>query len=112
MVFDTSKVIKSGLILTLLTVVGFVWWSTSVELSSASIAKGVVVVESKRKPVQHLEGGYVKQIFVREGQHVEVGQVLVELSNSRAEADFQRLDLKLIFVRVSETPIKSAVGRT
>lgn len=96
MVFDTSKVIRNGIILTLVTTVGFVWWSTSVDLSSASIARGVVVVESKRKQVQHLEGGYVKQIYVREGQHVEQGDVLVELSNSRAEADFQRLTLKSI----------------
>ncbi|MFH0261421.1 HlyD family type I secretion periplasmic adaptor subunit [Vibrio barjaei] len=107
MVFDTSKVIKSGVVLTLLTVFGFVWWSTSVELSSASIAKGVVVVESKRKPVQHLEGGYVKQIFVREGQHVEVGEVLVELSNSRAEADFQRLDLKLMSLEFQKRRLKA-----
>lgn len=96
MVFDTSKVIRNGIILTLVTTVGFIWWSTSVDLSSASIARGVVVVESKRKQVQHLEGGYVKQIYVREGQHVEQGDVLVELSNSKAEADFQRLTLKSI----------------
>lgn len=96
MIFDTSKVVTKGIILSLITTVGFVWWATSVDLSAASIARGVLVVESKRKQVQHLEGGWVKQVYVKEGQHIKAGDVLLELSNSRAEADFQRLTLKSI----------------
>ncbi|MGV2987108.1 HlyD family type I secretion periplasmic adaptor subunit [Vibrio sp. E150_011] len=96
MIFDTSKVVRKGIILSLITTVGFVWWATSVDLSAASIARGVLVVESKRKQVQHLEGGWVKQVYVKEGQHIKAGDVLLELSNSRAEADFQRLTLKAI----------------
>ncbi|MGF1776320.1 HlyD family type I secretion periplasmic adaptor subunit [Vibrio nomapromontoriensis] len=96
MVFDTANVVKKGIILSLLTTIGFVWWATSVDLSAASIARGVLVVESKRKQVQHLEGGWVKQVYVKEGQSIKVGDVLLELSNSKAEADFQRLMLKSI----------------
>ena len=96
MVFDTKSVIRKGIILSLVTTVGFVWWAVSVDLSAASIARGVLVVESKRKQVQHLEGGWVKQVYVKEGQSVQAGDVLLELSNSRAEADFQRLILKSI----------------
>lgn len=106
MVFDTGKVIKKGIVLSLLTTVGFIWWATQIELSATSIAKGVLVVESKRKQIQHLEGGYVKNIFVAEGQHVDVGQVLVELSNSRAEADFQRLTLKAISLEYQQRRLK------
>ena len=38
---------------------------------------GKVVVDTKRKAVQHMTGGTIKEIFVREGDFVEEGQLLI-----------------------------------
>lgn len=88
--FSTRRLIITGLVVLLVTVGGFITWSMSMALSSASVAYGSLVVESKRKQIQHLQGGWVKQVFVIEGQQVEVGQPLIELSDIKAEADYRR----------------------
>lgn len=88
--FSTRKLIVAGLSILFVTVGGFLIWAMNMPLSSASVAQGSLVVESKRKQIQHLQGGWVKQVFVREGQTVEVGQALIELSDTKAEADYRR----------------------
>lgn len=92
--FGTKRIIIFGCLFILLTVGGFIFWTVTVKLSSASIAPGTLVVESQRKKVQHLQGGWVKAIYVEEGQHVEAGDVLLELANSKVESDYRRLQLR------------------
>jgi HlyD family secretion protein/epimerase transport system membrane fusion protein len=65
---------------------GFGTWAALASLDSAAIASGVVVVESDRKSVQHLEGGLVKEIRVRDGDRVEKDDVLVRLEDTHARA--------------------------
>lgn len=73
----------AGLVVILLIVGGFTTWSVAAPLSSAAVASGTVVVDSNRKVVQHLEGGTVKSILVKDGDRVTAGQLLIELDNVR-----------------------------
>lgn len=66
-------------------------WSAVAKLDSAVTAQGVVAEGSGRKSVQHLEGGIVKQILVREGEHVTAGQVLFRLDATQARANLELL---------------------
>ena len=52
-------------------------WATVAPLSSAVIAPAVIKVEGNRKLVQHLEGGIVRELRVKDGDRVEAGQVLL-----------------------------------
>lgn len=61
-------------------------WASMAPLKSAALAPGVVKVASERKTIQHLEGGIVKEILVKEGQDVVAGQVLVRLDDINARA--------------------------
>ncbi|RJX71406.1 HlyD family type I secretion periplasmic adaptor subunit [Vibrio sinensis] len=88
--FSTTKLIVVGTCVLVFTLGGFLYWAMTVSLSSASVAPGNLVVESKRKQIQHLQGGWVKQVFVKEGELVSQGQLLAELSDTKAEADYQR----------------------
>jgi HlyD family secretion protein len=74
---------------------GFGVWAAMAPLDSAAIAQARVAVETDRKPVQHLEGGIVQEILVKEAQHVEEGQVLFRLQPTQAlaNADLQRKQL-------------------
>jgi len=65
---------------------GFGTWATVATLASAAIAPGLVSPEGNRKTVQHLEGGIVREILVREGDQVAVGQALLRLDTTQAEA--------------------------
>ncbi len=78
------------LMLILFGVIGL--WATLVPLKAGAIAPGRVVSESSRKDIQHLEGGIVKEILVRDGDKVAVDQVLVRLDSTNAKA---RSDLVL-----------------
>ena len=64
---------------------GFGAWSALAPLAEAAIAPGVVKVEGSRRTVQHLEGGIVREILVRDGSRVEAGQVLVRLEDTQSD---------------------------
>src|SRR4051812_46613821 len=59
-------------------------WAVTAPLSSAAMAPGFVRVESERKTVQHLEGGIIAELLVREGERVAAGQPLVRLDDLEA----------------------------
>src|SRR5215472_13163508 len=63
-------------------------WSAIAKLDSAVVASGVVAVESNRKTVQHLEGGIIQDILVREGQRVKQGDILFKMDPTQAQANF------------------------
>lgn len=66
-------------------------WSALAPLSEAAIAPGMIKVEGTRRTIQHLEGGIVREILVRDGDRVRAGQVLLRLDDIRAGADFETL---------------------
>ncbi|TIL30079.1 HlyD family type I secretion periplasmic adaptor subunit [Mesorhizobium sp.] len=81
-------VAQAGAGLAILFVGGFAAWSIYAPLASAAIAPGIVSPDSSRKTVQHLEGGIVHEILVREGDQVAKGAVLMRLSPTQARASF------------------------
>src|SRR5262245_18426376 len=72
----------------LLTLFGFVAlaavWLAGAPISSAVIAPAIVSVDTHRKLIQHLEGGIIDQILVKNGDHVLPGKVLVKLRHVAA----------------------------
>lgn len=76
-----------GLVTILLFFFGFGVWAARAPLQSAAIAPGVVAVDSKRKTVQHLEGGLIAAIKVVDGDRVREGQVLLELDDAETRAE-------------------------
>jgi HlyD family type I secretion membrane fusion protein len=79
-------VARIGYVVILVTFGLFGIWAATAPLDSAVVAPGVVSVEGNRKTVQHLEGGIVRSILVREGQKVKAGQVLFELDPTQVVA--------------------------
>src|SRR5215831_16456660 len=77
-----------GYLIIILTFVVLGGWSALAKLDSAVVASGVVAVESNRKTVQHLEGGIIQDILVREGQRVKQGDILFRMDPTQAQANF------------------------
>lgn len=65
---------------------GLLLWSLIAPISSAAIAQGQVRVESHRKTIQHLEGGILRELLVKEGDVVRKGQILARLDDTQASA--------------------------
>ena len=76
-------------------VVSFVIWASFSELDIVSMTTGEVAPSSQVKTVQHLEGGIVREILVREGEAVEAGQALVSLEPTATGADVGELQVRL-----------------
>lgn len=68
----------------------FFLWSVAAPLASAAIASGSVSPEGSRRTIQHLEGGIIRAIHVREGDIVEAGQLLYTLEPTQAQAQLDR----------------------
>ena len=65
---------------------GFVMWATLVPLDEGVPTMGKVVVETKRKAIQHSTGGTIKEMFVKEGDFVRKDQVLIKLGDAKAQS--------------------------
>jgi epimerase transport system membrane fusion protein len=70
-------------------------WVSFAELSMAVVAPGFVKVDLNRRPVQHLEGGIVREVLVRDGQRVEAGQPVLMLGDVGVDADRNRQTYRL-----------------
>lgn len=92
---DTRSLVVWGCVLLILLFGIFGIWAATVPLAGAVIAPGVVKVLSQRRAVQHLEGGIVKAILVREGDQVQRGQVIARLDTTQIEANLGVLETKL-----------------
>ena len=86
----------AGALIMAVVVMGFGVWGNTAPIAGAVVASGVFVATGQNKIVQHLEGGMIREIFVREGDTVEAGQTLLELDDTAARAELQRLFLRRI----------------
>ncbi|MFO7883890.1 MAG: HlyD family type I secretion periplasmic adaptor subunit [Desulfobacteraceae bacterium] len=109
------KYIVAGLLIIALFFGGLAVWSWFFPFQGAVIAPGEVKISGKRKVVQHLEGGIVDKIFVRDGDNVNKGDVLIELIDSRVSSNLQLLINRLRFKKAqsarlrAETAMESAI---
>jgi HlyD family type I secretion membrane fusion protein len=77
---NARKEIRVGIAVAALFFVLFLGWAALVPLDAGVNAAGTIAVAGNRQTVQHRDGGVITAIKIREGQHVEAGQVLIELS--------------------------------
>jgi HlyD family secretion protein len=79
--------ITVGTILVAVLLFGLGGWASTAEISGALIAQGSVVVDSNVKKVQHPTGGVVGELFVRDGDHVKEGDILLRLDETVTQAN-------------------------
>lgn len=83
---DARSYARLGWIIVLVGFVGFLLWGFFAPLDKGVPLSGSIAKESNRKAVQHLNGGTVDQILVKEGDRVKAGQVLVRMDAVQAKA--------------------------
>lgn len=77
----------AGLLIIAVAFGGFGGWAAFAPLNSAVVSQGTVMVSGSRKDVQHLEGGIVRELLVRDGDMVKAGDVLLRMDPARAMAN-------------------------
>ncbi|MGQ7815176.1 HlyD family type I secretion periplasmic adaptor subunit [Metapseudomonas furukawaii] len=87
LVEDAPRVVR----LTIWTLLGFIlflgFWAHFAEIDEVTRGEGKAIPSSKLQKVSNLEGGIVSELFVREGQVVEVGAPLLRLDPTRFESN-------------------------
>ena len=81
---------------------GFLLWAGFAPLDEGVPSAGTVSIDTKRKAVQHLSGGIVKQVLVREGDQVKEGQVLLRLDDAVARAAYEAVRQRYLGFRAME----------
>ncbi|WP_288230843.1 HlyD family type I secretion periplasmic adaptor subunit [uncultured Desulfovibrio sp.] len=93
---DPRRIIRQGILVVVLFFGALGLWSVFGHISGAVVAPGKIKIETERKTVQHLEGGIVDAILVREGEEVRAGQPLIILESVQIDANASMLQKQLV----------------
>src|SRR3954453_19512239 len=77
-------------------------WAATAPLNGAVVGNAVVKVDGNRKSVQHLDGGIVKDLRIKEGDKVNAGDVLIVLDETQARAEYDVLSQQYMVLRATE----------
>ncbi len=99
-----------GIAVIAVTVLGFGYWGSTALIAGAIVSSGSFVATGENKIVQHLEGGVIEEILVREGDVVEKGQVLIRLDETAPEAELRRLELREATTMAMEARLKAEMN--
>jgi len=98
---DVTKTTHIFLGLCVALCLSFFIWASIGKLDIVSMATGEVIPSTQVKSIQHLEGGIVRKIAVREGDHVKKGQPLITLEPTASGADVGELRVRLNSLQVT-----------
>ena len=99
-----ARIAAAVLVLGLAPVLGWLAWAP---LSSAVVASAFVKVDLDRRPVQHADGGTVREVLVRDGQQVKLGQPLLVLGDVSVDADMNRLTYRVAVEHASAARLEA-----
>lgn len=88
---DDRGVIRFGLIVVVIVFVLIGGWMAFAPLATSSVASGQVSADLGKKTIQHLEGGVIEAIYVKDGDMVKKGQILMKLSDVQIKAQLDIL---------------------
>ncbi|MBP1296425.1 HlyD family type I secretion periplasmic adaptor subunit [Bradyrhizobium elkanii] len=86
-------------------------WAVTAPLNGAVVANAVVKVDGNRKSLQHLDGGIVKELHVREGDRVLTGDLLIVLDETQARAEHEVLTQQYAVLRATEVRLLTELDR-
>ena len=99
----TSRAARVGLWALGLGFGGFLLWAGFAPLDEGVPSQGMVAIDTKRKPIQHLTGGLIKEVLVGEGELVQEGQTLLRLDPAVARVNFEAARQRYVGLRAMES---------
>ncbi len=91
--------------------IGFGGWAYMAPIAGAVVTSGIFVATGQNKIVQHLEGGVIGAINVKEGDLVEPGQILVRLDETTPKTELQRLVLRDATLAAAEARSRAQIAQ-
>ncbi|MBC7357631.1 MAG: HlyD family type I secretion periplasmic adaptor subunit [Desulfacinum sp.] len=104
---NPKRYIILGLVVIFLFFGGLLAWAAFLPFYGAVIAPGTATVVGNKKVVQHLEGGIVDKVLVKDGDKVEAGQLLIRLKSEKIVAQIDLLEGELFFKLAEQARLKA-----
>ncbi len=104
---DERPIVKFGMMTLAIGFGGFLLWAALAPLDEGVPGVGVVSVDTKRKAVQHLHGGVVEEILVREGARVKAGDTLLRLNSTDVKAQLDIAQSQLYLAAAMEARLQA-----
>ena len=87
----------------------FIVWSIFSEVDEVVRGDGKVIPSSQTKVIQHLEGGIVDSIYVKEGQNVKKGDPIYRLKNASSQANSKKKEISLVSLSAEHKRVQAQV---
>ncbi|MFC5551301.1 HlyD family type I secretion periplasmic adaptor subunit [Massilia aerilata] len=103
---DARSFSRVGWLIVVLGLGGFLLWGLFAPLDKGVPLSGTVAKESNRKAIQHMTGGTIKEILVKDGDVVKEGQVLVRMNGTLARSAYETSEAQYLTARAAEARLK------
>lgn len=104
---ESTRLVRSGLFFGVLLLLGLLLWGLLAPIHGAVVTAGTIKIDLNRKTLQHLEGGIIKEILVREGSRVEKGQTLLIFEDISTRSQFSILKDRLFANQVKDARLQA-----
>ena len=104
---DTASIARKALWALGIGFGGFLIWAALAPLDEGVPSPGMVTIDTKRKTIQHLTGGIVKEVLVREGEVVKEGQVLMRLDEAVTKANYESARQRYLGLSAMQTRLRA-----
>lgn len=108
---SSPRLVRATMTVSGLSILGFLAWAAMADVHEIAHTPGEIVPSGFQQVVQHLEGGIVRSIAVREGQVVEKGQVLLQLDGAGIEEDLKRAQDQKIILGMQEERLRAFIEK-
>ena len=96
----TPTKIRLVLFFWVITIAIFIIWASLTQVNEIVRGKGQVIPSGKNQIVQNLEGGIVEKIYVKEGDYVKKGDVIVKIKNQRSLSSLEATKAKMLALKI------------
>ena len=100
---DTQRIKRLGLGSLMVGLLTLFCWAAWAPMDEGVPAQGLVSIDTKRKTIQHLQGGIVKEVLIKEGEQVQEGQILMTLEQAVVKANLESVRQHYQSLRAAES---------
>ncbi len=104
------RFLTTAIVIVAIFVVGAAGWAGVTNVTSAAQSSGTVVPTGTIHTVKHLEGGIVREVMVRDGDHVSAGDLLVRLDDVASSADLDQLETRRLTLTAKSKRLRAEIG--
>jgi membrane fusion protein, adhesin transport system len=91
---EVSDIVKAAIYFSLFLFIAIITWAALTSVNEVTVAKGEAVPDGYIYNIQHLEGGIVSEIAVRNGDPVQPGDLLIRFALPVSKADYEQLQIR------------------